>query len=58
MPILVNVINCMYCRGEHVYKECHENPVFDNYVGSQPNRAYNPYPNTYNLGWTDQPNFL
>jgi hypothetical protein len=27
------------------------------YARSQPNRAYNPYSNTYNHGWADHPNF-
>jgi len=49
--------SCVYCGGGRVYEECLGNPVSVNYVGNQPNRAYNPYSNTFNHGWINHPNF-
>jgi len=43
VPTTTNVVNCVYCGGEHDHEECPGNPVLVNSVGSQPNWAYNPY---------------
>ncbi|XP_022159074.1 uncharacterized protein LOC111025516 [Momordica charantia] len=48
---------CYYCADLHPSENCPSNPCFMYYVGQMNQQKFNPYSNTYNLGWKQHPNF-
>ncbi|XP_073123845.1 uncharacterized protein [Henckelia pumila] len=60
----IQEVFCDRCQGEHFTKDCQDgNPFYVqdeapvNHVGSQNHPRFDPYSNTYNLGWRKHPNF-
>ncbi|KAI4353024.1 hypothetical protein L6164_002002 [Bauhinia variegata] len=52
----VLVVQCDSCRGAQPNHECQATiEEHSNFVGNR--QTYNPYSNTYNLGWWNHPNF-
>ena len=60
-PAVVNQVvevSYVYCGEGYSFENCTGNPVSVNYVGNfNRQNQNNPYSNTYNLGWRQNPNF-
>ncbi|KAK4271099.1 hypothetical protein QN277_019840 [Acacia crassicarpa] len=52
---------CDFCKEEHANGDCEagstEETAEVNYMSNLPRNQFNPYSNTYNLGWKSHPNF-